>query len=790
MGKNYPTVSSSVGAHAHKHIFPQNADFHMKKYMLPVVFCALALSSSAQTTSTQETTSNTKLDRTLRAVQRQQEAYSLSHRTTRAGAALTTADSLAAPTINYNGARQSILAPLSLIITTQPNTSAQVTEMLTQAGQHATTISNTVVTARVAPEWLTTLSNDTRIVRLTASKRLRPFLQKARQVTGVDRVHAGDNLDTPFTGKGIVIGVIDQSFEFKHMGFLDENGKSRIKMLWDRSKDIEKDIQSKAAPVYNVDALTKTHETYDPGSGHGTHVTNIAAGSKHADNPFYGVAPKADIVVIPSSFENTEIIEDIRAVKAYASREHKPWVANLSLGSVIGPHDGSTDYDQAIDRMAQDKGGIVVGAMGNEGDQYFHAFSSFQPGETKQVFVHYEKDQDGNATEDDLTHIDFWGISEVNAEQFTVTPILAVKSSNTEQLKVKKFGADFWKKYLDEGEVWSEISPKNNRENHFVGVKMNKLLKDLGSRYTKIILGVEITAKSTNTADATLHGWIYSEEPNNARFVKAKTDSKFESIKPDNLYIVGEGGASIPSAIAVGSFTTTVTDQHEKEGAHSTFSSNGPWLNPNYPKPAVLAPGASIMSALNKYAPGFDKNNAAYSNRFNNKVYHYGYMEGTSMATPFVAGSIALWLEANPQLSYTDVLDILKETSTKHADMEGEAWTPTYGYGLINVYEGLKLALKKAGKDPLTAIERVSGSAAPVTFHTIATQWQILFNNPERFATLEVMSLDGRSLYRQQLSSIAQGDEVNIPTDRFTPGVYVLQVSTSGAKIAQKMVRQ
>ena len=762
----------------------------MKKYMLPVVFCALALSSSAQTTSTQETTSNTKLDRTLRAVQRQQEAYNLSHRTTRAGAALTTADSLAAPTINYNGARQSILAPLSLIITTQPNTSAQVTEMLTQAGQHATTISNTVVTARVAPEWLTILSNDTHIVRLTASKRLRPFLQKARQVTGVDRVHAGDNLDTPFTGKGIVIGVIDQSFEFKHMGFLDENGKSRIKMLWDRSKDIEKDIQSKAAPVYNVDALTKTHETYDPGSGHGTHVTNIAAGSKHADNPFYGVAPKADIVVIPSSFENTEIIEDIRSVKAYASREKKPWVVNLSLGSVIGPHDGSTDYDQAIDRMAQDKGGIVVGAMGNEGDQYFHAFSSFQPGETKQVFVHYEKDQDGNATEDDLTHINFWGISEVNAEQFTVTPILAVKSSNTEQLKVKKFGADFWKKYLDEGEVWSEISPKNNRENHFVGVKMNKLLKDLGSRYTKIILGVEITAKSTNTADATLHGWIYSEEPNYARFVLAKTDSKFESIKPDNLYIVGEGGASIPSAIAVGSFTTTVTDQHEKEGAHSTFSSNGPWLNPNYPKPAVLAPGASIMSALNKYAPGFDKNNAAYSNRFNNKVYHYGYMEGTSMATPFVAGSIALWLEANPQLSYTDVLDILKETSTKHADMEGEAWTPTYGYGLINVYEGLKLALKKAGKDPLTAIERVSGSAAPVTFHTTATQWQVLFNNPERFATLEVMSLDGRSLYRQQLSSIAQGDEVNIPTDRFTPGVYVLQVSTSGAKIAQKMVRQ
>ena len=762
----------------------------MKRYIFPVLLCTMAFTAQPQTSMAQND-NNTKLDRTLRIVQQQQVAYARQQRTTRGTAEgqLTAADSLAAPKINYNGTRQSILAPLSLIITTQPNASEQVTAMLTQAGQHATTISNTVVTARVAPEWLTTLSNDTRIVRLTASKRLRPFLQKARQVTGVDRVHAGDNLDTPFTGKGIVIGVIDQSFEFKHMGFLDENGKSRIKMLWDRSKDIEKDIQSKAAPVYNVDALTKTHETYDPGSGHGTHVTNIAAGSKHADNPFYGVAPKADIVVIPSSFENTEIIEDIRSVKAYASREHKPWVVNLSLGSVIGPHDGSTDYDQAIDRMAQDKGGIVVGAMGNEGDQKLHASSTFKPGETKQVFVDYQEDENGNAQEDDITYIDFWGNSRVNTEQFTVTPILALKKTGETSFKVEKRSADFWKQYLYKDQVWSEISPENDRENHYIGVKINKLMEDFSNDYENLVLGVEITAKSTNTSDATLHGWIYTEQPNNARFVQAKTDSKFESIKPDNLYIVGEGGASIPSAIAVGSFTTTVLDTLEREGAHSTFSSNGPWLNPNYPKPAVLAPGASIMSALNKYAPDFDKNNAPYSNRLNNEVYHYGYMEGTSMATPFVAGSVALWLEANPKLSAADVMDILKESSTKHADMEGEDWTPTYGYGLINVYEGLKLALKKANKNPLTAIERVSGSASPATFHTTATQWQILFNNPERTATIEVVSLDGRSLYRKVLSAVAQGDEVSIPTDSFAAGIYLLQITTPGAKIAQKMVR-
>ena len=208
----------------------------MKRYILPVLLCAMALAAQTQTSMAQNDNNTTKLDRTLRVVQQQQEDYARQHRITRgtrstAEGQLTAADSLAAPKINYNGTRQSILAPLSLIITTQPNTSEQVTTLLTQAGQHATTISNTVVTARVSPEWLTTLSNDTRIVRLTASKRLRPFLQKARQVTGVDRVHAGDNLDTPFTGKGIIIGVIDQSFEFKHMGFLDYHGKWRVKII-------------------------------------------------------------------------------------------------------------------------------------------------------------------------------------------------------------------------------------------------------------------------------------------------------------------------------------------------------------------------------------------------------------------------------------------------------------------------------------------------------------------------------------------------------------------------------
>lgn len=45
----------------------------------------------------------------------------------------------------------------------------------------------------------------------------------ARQTTGADNVQNGDGLDTPYTGKGVIIGVIDQGFEFRHIAFLDSS---------------------------------------------------------------------------------------------------------------------------------------------------------------------------------------------------------------------------------------------------------------------------------------------------------------------------------------------------------------------------------------------------------------------------------------------------------------------------------------------------------------------------------------------------------------------------------------
>lgn len=95
-------------------------------------------------------------------------------------------------------------------------------------------------------------------------------------------------------------------------------------------------------------------------------------------------------------------------------------------------------------------------------------------------------------------------------------------------------------------------------------------------------------------------------------------------------------------------------------GYLSLFSSKGPLITGKM-KPDVSAPGGNITSAVNSYT------NASYtfaaSVSFNGRNYPFGKASGTSMASPAAAGVAALVLQANPNLSAEQVLDILRETA-------------------------------------------------------------------------------------------------------------------------------
>ena len=65
---------------------------------------------------------------------------------------------------------------------------------------------------------------------------------------------------------------------------------------------------------------------------------------------------------------------------------------------------------------------------------------------------------------------------------------------------------------------------------------------------------------------------------------------------------------------------------------------------------------------------------------------------GTSMSSPVVAGAVALWLQANPELSVADVRDVLRHSSYKDYYVMSSN-SARWGYGKLDIQAGMKYVL-------------------------------------------------------------------------------------------------
>ena len=75
----------------------------------------------------------------------------------------------------------------------------------------------------------------------------------------------------------------------------------------------------------------------------------------------------------------------------------------------------------------------------------------------------------------------------------------------------------------------------------------------------------------------------------------------------------------------------------------------------------VTAPGDSIVTTALDDGDGDPTND-------------FGYASGTSFAAPIVSGVVAIMLEANPNLGYRDVQEILALSSHK-IDLGSSSWS-------------------------------------------------------------------------------------------------------------------
>ena len=122
--------------------------------------------------------------------------------------------------------------------------------------------------------------------------------------------------------------------------------------------------------------------------------------------------------------------------------------------------------------------------------------------------------------------------------------------------------------------------------------------------------------------------------------------------------------AGYPGVIAVGA-----SDESDQKAG---FSNTGSWIS-------VCAPGENILSTLPTRPVHVVKNEG--------KQMYYDWMDGTSMAAPFVAGVAALLRAQYPTLSAQAIKQRLEKTAD---DLGSAGYDEEFGFGCINAARALR----------------------------------------------------------------------------------------------------
>jgi hypothetical protein len=137
-----------------------------------------------------------------------------------------------------------------------------------------------------------------------------------------------------------------------------------------------------------------------------------------------------------------------------------------------------------------------------------------------------------------------------------------------------------------------------------------------------------------------------------------------------------------PIALYDSAFSVGAVDE---AGDMAGFSSRGPVTvdGSGRMKPDIAAPGLDILSAM--------------------PLNSYGWMSGTSMAGPHVVGAVALLWSADPRLigDIDRTEQILIQSARKYTGSRsygcfaGDIPNAAFGYGILDIYEAVKMALGK-----------------------------------------------------------------------------------------------
>ena len=582
-----------------------------------------------------------------------------------------------------------------------------------------------------------------------ADEMLRPVNDLARKETKADQITdatkaSAAGLPQAYTGKGVVLGIIDQGIDFNHAAFRNADGSTRVAkaIIMTSNQGNYTSYNSAEIPDLYTDQFVTSH---------GTH-TSATAGGSVLGNGKQGVAPETELYLCGlSDYPNlTAIAGCIEEIFKYADQVKKPAVVSISMGNINNLHDGSDGISTAVKKLTENgtkPGRAVVISSSNSAANWQ---SIVQSGTVKTVL--------GSATEvtaqNPATYNALYSFYASDYQDFTIalkvvdttTGTVSDLGSHMLDLKTGTVINDKWEKYTN----IATASPSKNAVVYYLDFQSAAVKLD----DAKYRLAIVATSKDGQKLKMICNGDGNNEPCFNAPTVTGGYD--FAA----NGWTKGYGDFAFSShicndaIISVGSYITRprwtpwqgkeigyveskLTGKLQQTGEISDFSSWG--IDDNGKTyPTIIAPGQGIISAANNFdATMFTvENNSIVPNSESSDARDYlienvdkfnrpnWYMleQGTSMSCPHAAGIIALWLQAKPSLTVNEIKSVLKETCVNDTWTTDVANIPSgnkiqAGYGKIDAIAGLKKILNTSAID----IVPVDGhrQATPATMYSV-----------------------------------------------------------------------
>jgi minor extracellular serine protease Vpr len=683
-----------------------------------------------------------------------------------------------------------------------------VQQKLTALGAKVGTKAGNIWTVKVPYDKMVNFCQTTGISYIQIDEPAKANLDMARKTTRVDSVHRGINLPMKYSGKNVIMGIIDFGFDYNHPTFYDTlHAGYRIKRVWELNGVGTPPLGYTYGNEITDTTLIKAQGTDNAKQTHGTWVAGMAAGSGYGGNPtnsrYRGMAYEADLVLVGVRRDSIEqawlegsfsdFIDGINYIFTYAASVGKPCVVNISWGSQSGPHDGSTLFNLACNNLTG-PGKILVMSAGNEGEEKIHLTKTFTPTDSLlNTFLTFSSNTYKR------TWVDVWGDP---GQTFCgkVTLFNGTTAGNTSNFKC-----------IDDAIHDTILVGSNGLDTCFVqfitsSAESNGKPRMTIDVYSKTANNVNVTLKGTN---GTIHAW---DEYYYYGYTYKYQSTFSNNAQPwattgDVISTVSDMGAG-DSVLLVGAYASKVTFTdingsswsyagYVQAGKLVPFSSRGPMIDGRI-KPDITAPGLTIATSVSSYdttyvAAGSNKilTKSFYLDPVLNKKFYYSEFSGTSASAPAASGIVALLLQARPTLGPKDVNNLIATTAIKDAQTGtiSPAGNNNWGHGKINAYGAMKNNLAM----PNTSIYSYAGEKPDCE----------LFPNPNNgLFTLrydsdknhdlnfEVYNMVGALVQSESWKTTYGSNLLPVDLSGMPEGVYLLKVSSPDGFVSIKTIKQ